>query len=115
MKFLINQLARIVPQCNGPCGFCEFAQMLQNIVNFLTLDLAIPLSTIAIVVGGFLWIFSGGNEERIKKGKDAIKGGVIGLVVTLSAWVLINFFLNMITGGKLTEILGHPWHKIECP
>ena len=115
MKSFLDFFARIVPECNGPCGFCEFLQMLQNLINFLTFSLAIPLATLAIILGGFWWIFSGGSEERVEKGRKAIWGGVLGLIITFCSWLLINFFLNMLSGENLTKILGHPWHKIECP
>jgi len=64
MRKVLFELARIVPECNGRCDFCDFAKMLQNLINFLTFKLALPLATIAIIVGGFFWMFSGG----IKKG-----------------------------------------------
>ncbi len=108
-------LARIVPQCHGPCNFCDFAKMLQNLINFLTFKLALPLATLALIIGGFFLIIAGGNVGRIEKGKKAIFGGIIGLLIIFGAWLLINTFLYIFTGGNLSEILGHPWYKIECP
>lgn len=37
------------------------------------------------IYGGFLWLTSGGNEERITKAKSILRNGIIGLIVIFSA------------------------------
>lgn len=43
------------------------------------------------VWGGFHMIFSGGSEERIKKGRDTLLWAVIGMAVILSSYAVLNF------------------------
>ena len=46
------------------------------------------------VYGGILWIFSGGAEERVTKGKEVMKWAVIGLVIMFSAYALVNLVFS---------------------
>lgn len=38
-----------------------------------------------IIYGGFMWLTSGGNEEKITKAKSILRNGIIGLIVIFSA------------------------------
>lgn len=40
---------------------------------------------IYIIYGGFMWLTSGGNEEKITKAKSILRNGIIGLIVIFSA------------------------------
>ena len=64
-----------------------------SIVNIL-IGLAGIIATIFIIVAGLKWIMAGGNEEQIKSSKDTIKSSVIGIIVILAAFVLVNFVIN---------------------
>jgi len=51
------------------------------------------LSLVAITVvlyGGFTWMTAAGNEEKISKAKKILTYSVIGLVIILSAFVLVS-------------------------
>jgi hypothetical protein len=50
------------------------------------------------IYGGILWLTSGGNEQRITKGKDVILWATLGLVVIFAAYAIVGFFLG---GGFL--------------
>lgn len=45
--------------------------------------------------GGFHMIFSGGSEERIKKGRDTLLWAVIGMAVILSSYAVLQFVFNV--------------------
>lgn len=63
------------------------------VINIL-LGLAGIAATILIIVAGTRWILAGGNEEQITKSKDTIKGSVIGIIIVLSAFVIVNFLVD---------------------
>jgi len=44
----------------------------------------------AIVIGGFKYLRSGGSETRKTSGKEWIWGAVIGLVLMLCSWLILN-------------------------
>lgn len=59
------------------------------------------LAVLLIMYGGFIWMTSGGDEEKIKKAKGVLQSSVIGLVIILSSWGLTTFILN-----KIRDTLG---------
>ncbi|MEK7673349.1 MAG: pilin [Patescibacteria group bacterium] len=50
-----------------------------------------------IVYGGYLYLFAGVTEDK-DTGKKAIFYGVIGLVMTLLAWAVVNLVIALVTG-----------------
>jgi len=56
------------------------------------------IAVIIILLGGFKWMTSGGNEDKVKKAKALIFQGIIGLVIVLSAYAIATFVIsNIIT------------------
>lgn len=49
-----------------------------------------------IVYGGFVYIFSGMGEEK-DKGKKALMYSILGLVLTLLAWAIVNLVIALVT------------------
>lgn len=47
------------------------------------------------VWGGFHMIFSGGNEERVTKGKRILIWAVVGMAVILSSYAILGFVFNL--------------------
>lgn len=83
-----------VDEYGGPTGIARFAG---NIVRaFLGLTGIIFMSY--TVYGGFLWLTSGGNEERITKAKSIIRNGIIGLIVIFSAWAIYELVARVFSG-----------------
>ena len=68
----------------------------QFINGFLSLFGA--LSFLMFVYGGFLWITSGGNSDKVKKGKDTIFWAIIAIVVIFSSYAIINFVFSTVSG-----------------
>jgi hypothetical protein len=47
------------------------------------------------VWGGFHMIFSGGNSERLEKGKQTLVWAVIGMAVILSSYAVLGFVFDI--------------------
>lgn len=60
------------------------------------IGLAGVLAVAGIVYGGYLYLFAGISEDK-DKGKSAIKNALIGLVLTLTAWVIVNVVIALVT------------------
>lgn len=71
------------------------ASFILQIINFISLTVA-SLSFFAIVVGGFILLSSGGNENMVNKGKEIITYAVTGLVITLSSYFIVSFVQNLL-------------------
>lgn len=46
------------------------------------------------IVGGLMWMLSGGNEERIKKSTKLLFAAIVGLILTVGSYVIANFVMN---------------------
>ena len=54
------------------------------------IPIAAGLATLVIIYGGYRYITSAGNPEALKDAKDIIVGALIGLVLLLLAYVILN-------------------------
>lgn len=64
-------------------------QILSNVLNFFLGILGV-LAVIMLVVGGFMYVTSAGNEDMIDRGKKIVVWSCVGVVVTFSSLILIN-------------------------
>ena len=53
-------------------------------------------SVVLIMLGGFYYVTSGGDPQKISNAKTRVLAGVIGLIVVVSAWLLISFVSKVI-------------------
>jgi len=69
-------------------------------VNVLDLLLSIIgiIAMISMIIGGIMYLTAAGDERRIDKGKEIFKYSIIGIIVALSAVVVINE-VNALLGG----------------
>jgi hypothetical protein len=101
------------PITTAPSYGCILATV-QNGVNFM-ISLGIIAATFALVYAGFIWMTSGGNPEARNKGKDVLLNVLIGLVILLSAWLIVDFIMKTLYNPDITTSDGHkfgPWNSI---
>jgi hypothetical protein len=76
----------------------RIADVLQN--AFLTLLVwAGVLVLIAFVVLGMLYLFSGGNEQKLALIKRGVGMSVVGVVIILSSFILLWMIKILLSGG----------------
>ena len=73
-------------------GQTDFSNTLQTVLNWIFGIIGI-VAVIMIILGGFSLMTSSGDPGKVKKGKDTILYGIIGLVVALLAFAIVNFVL----------------------
>ena len=56
------------------------------------------VAVIVIILGGVQYTTSAGDSGKVKKAKDTILYGIIGLVVALLAFAIVNFVLTSVAG-----------------
>jgi len=64
-----------------------------RIINYIA-GISGSLGLIMFIYGGGLWLFSAGNPEMVKKGKNAMIWSAIGITVILSAYILVSWVLG---------------------
>ena len=64
-----------------------------NVIRYILGFLGIA-AVIIILYGGFLWMTSGGDPNKIDKAKKTLISAVIGLIIILSAFIIASFVIN---------------------
>jgi hypothetical protein len=92
-----GQLA--LPAC-VKTGNCTLDDIVRTGVNFATfiMGLAGALFFAVFIYGGALYLTSFGNASQVKKGQEAIKGAVIGMIFVIGAWTIVNTLVKGLTG-----------------
>jgi len=112
---LITGAKGLVP-CGGPdenpCTACDVVVMIEKILHF-ALDSGVIIIVGAIIWGGITWITSLGDSKKIEKGKNIIQSAIIGLIIVLGSYIIINttFWLIAHLGG---DNYVDKWFQIDC-
>jgi hypothetical protein len=78
---------------SGNYALSDFVVVALNVARWV-LIVSGSLALLAFVVGGFMFIFSGGNKAWVEKGKESIVGATIGLLIVLLAFTAVDYFLK---------------------
>lgn len=70
-----------------------------NILNIIIGVLGI-VAVIVIIIGGISYMTSSGDAGKVKKAKDTILYGVIGLVIVALAYAIVNFVIGTILSNS---------------
>lgn len=100
------------------CTVCDFFVLIQNIINFF-LYVSVPLTTLAAIYIGFLFMFSGGSPQKVTEAKGKLRMVIIGLFWILGSWLVLNTVLNIVADrSAVTEgasgAFPWPWNKVNC-
>jgi uncharacterized protein (UPF0333 family) len=63
---------------------------------------------IMLLIGGYQWLTSYGNEEKVKHAKDRLKSAIIGLVIILVAYIITTFVTQVLTKATCTGYYCYP-------
>lgn len=74
-------------------GGRDIRDTIASIIN-VALGLLGIVAVVIILLGGFKWMISQGEEEKVKQAKNLIIQGIIGLVIILSAWAIAQFVVG---------------------
>ncbi len=68
--------------------------IVKNIIEAIILVLGI-VAVIFIIIGGVQYMTSIGDAGKVKKAKDTILYAVIGLVICILSYVIVNFVIDL--------------------
>jgi hypothetical protein len=91
----------VLSKCNSESKVCQgtgknaLYDLIGNVVRLLILIIGI-ISVIMIVIGGFRYTTSGGDSGETKTARDTIIYAVVGLVIAIMSYSLVNFVLNQL-------------------
>ena len=81
-------------------GFAEqdltvtIGKIIRIVLSFLGL-----IALILFLVGGFKWMSSGGEEEKISSAKKLMTAAVVGLFIVIIAYAATGFIIDRLTEG----------------
>jgi len=62
------------------------------------------ITLLMLVWGGFLWLTSAGNAERVEQGTKTMLWAAIGVLIVFSSYFIIATFTNYLTGNENAPI-----------
>lgn len=87
--------ARGIDQATSLFGSTGIFTTISNVMLFLVG----AISVIMIVVGGLRYVISGGNTTNVGTAKNTILYAIVGLVISLLAYAIINFVIGSFVPG----------------
>ena len=73
--------------------------LIVKVLNWL-IGASAVLCVVMLIAAGFLYMTSGGNEDKTQKATKTLTNAIIGLVICLVAVLLVNFVLQNFLGQK---------------
>lgn len=64
-----------------------------RIINTI-LGIVGSLALLMFIYGGITWMTAGGNEQRVKKGRDILSWAVLGLLVIFASYAILKFIFQ---------------------
>ncbi len=96
---LIGQFANQCPADTGlNCGPTSIAGIFRLVINW-ALAIAFIAAVIILIYGGFLYITSAGNADQAGKGKTAIFNALIGIVIIVLSYTIVQIVYRFISGS----------------
>ena len=109
---MLLSAAGLVP-CGGPgeeaCQSCHVVQLLSQVASYLVMILGI-LAAIMIVVSGIRLVVSVGDASAKAKAKSMISSLIIGYVIVLAGWLLVDLGLKTFLDNATYGV----WNVVQC-
>lgn len=70
--------------------------LIADVINIFSLIVGV-VAVIMIIVGGFRYITSGGNDSNVSGAKNTILYAIIGLVIVALSQFIVRFVLDRVT------------------
>lgn len=87
-------------QCSGTdCNWCSLMDTINAVINWLII-LLIALTTVLFVIAGLRLVTSAGDPSAMQSAKSMLTNTVIGFVIILSSWLVIDTLLTALTGDN---------------
>lgn len=76
-------------------GASRWEDVAARIIKMFT-GLSGSVALLMFVWGGFLWMTSGGNDQRVAKGKQTLVWATIGLIIIFGSYAILNVLFTSI-------------------
>lgn len=92
---------------------CAYAGNCRSISDFLSVLISIAkeafkyigsIAFLMFIYGGITVILSFGNAEKVQKGKQILVAAVVGIAISFSAFLLVDFLLDTLFATQFSAI-----------
>jgi hypothetical protein len=73
-----------------------------------SLEFLAIITLVMILWGGFLFLVSGGKDEKMKRAGAVIKNAIIGLIIIMCSWMIVRFVIT-----EVVEAMGADETPVE--
>lgn len=89
------------PQASWFQGLAQSADPYQAIITLVNILLGLVglVAVIMLIYGGVLYLTSAGDEDKAKKGKQAVMYAIIGLLLIGFSVAIVQFVIRVIAKG----------------
>lgn len=119
MEVVTAQAGGFVPCSGTDCGSCNVVQLINNVIVWL-LGIVFVIFAVMMTVAGFGLVTSGGNQAALDAAKSKFQNGLIGIIIILAGYIIVDTLMRGIVGGGSTgaamgELRGWgPWSSVQC-
>lgn len=106
-------LAQGLVTCDGitvQCQLCHLASMGQKIVNFLIINLGVPMAALLFAYAGYLYVTYAASPDNLDKAKKIFTSVLLGFIFMLVSWLLVDTIMKAL----LQQPSWGPWNQIRC-
>lgn len=83
--------------CGANCGPSNVATLFKNIANVFIFLIG-SVSVLMVLYGAFRYVISRGDAANVKAAKETILYAIMGVVVAICAYAIVNFVASSISG-----------------
>src|SRR3989338_6365872 len=91
------------------CTVCDIAKTAQNVPN-TAIYIAVFMSSILFAYAGFIYITNIANHGEITKAKNIFANVIIGLVIILASWLVIDTLMKTLVNNDESRF--GPWNRV---
>ncbi|MFA5994014.1 MAG: hypothetical protein WC823_03585 [Parcubacteria group bacterium] len=95
------------------CTLCDLIVGFSNLTTFLT-KILVVITLAGMFVSGVLYILSAGDDGMMTTAKNAAKSSLIGFIIVLGAWLIVNVTLWVVSGDVAKVMPGSTWYEFTC-
>ncbi|OGF74578.1 hypothetical protein A3J56_03370 [Candidatus Giovannonibacteria bacterium RIFCSPHIGHO2_02_FULL_46_20] len=88
-----------------------FFEKVQSLINS-SIGLLLGIATLVFLVGVIQFVIAGGDEKKVAGAKTFMLWGIIGLIVMVAAWGIVNLVVNTL-GLDTTTVPSLPTFSTE--
>lgn len=103
--------AQLVPCEGAGCKTCHIVQVANDLVKWLVIAMA-SIGGLVLMYAGVKMVTAGGNPGAIDAAKEMMINMLVGYLILLSAWLVIDTVMKGLVGNTLPGY--GPWNEIQC-